>query len=64
MPRQLQSLRRRPGDNDDDGETILAHLSTGDVLQRLAVLNREKMHAIDFLARVALMDELEQIDQG
>lgn len=54
MPRPLSLVRRL---SSDQLEHELDHLTTGDVLQRLAVLSPAKVKAIDQLARIALIDE-------
>lgn len=52
--RPLAIVRRPLLDQPDKLDTI----STGDVLQRLAVLNPEKMKALDRIARAVLREEL------
>lgn len=56
MALPLQIDRRRPPNRP---KVELDYLTLGDVLQRLAALNPEKVNALDVLARSALAEELD-----
>ena len=54
MAQPLRLFRRRP----PDPPNTLGDLSLGDILQRLAVLNPDKLAAIRAIALDVLMEEL------